>query len=215
LRIRDVTKTFSARSNTPASFSEVAAEFFIAPLISQFWSFLREEHTRILRSRDTPHSYKGSGTGMLLHPMTLSHFLRSLAIMMHAAQNSPAYLSVLAPEVLRVCLTMGSKPIQSSESDTEENNPASVISASLELAFVTLTGCQSLDGGRALCLEHATLIYGIRDWVEQVTSQLETGIRFPGAGGQLEGLLARNAFGVAKIVSELGSTWKGSMVDMF
>jgi telomere length regulation protein len=207
-------KMSSLDASLPVSFNQVAAEYFITPLISQLWSYLQEDHAREVRTCLVPHSYKGTGTGMILNPMVFSHFLRTLATLMHAAQHSPAYLTVLAPEILELSLTMGSRPITPSES-AEPENMASVVSALLELTLVTLTGCIELDGARSLCLDHASLLLAAGEWADRVVHQLDAGLRFSGGGGTLEVTLIKNALGVAKQVSEIVSKWKGSIVDIF
>jgi telomere length regulation protein len=174
---------------------------------------LREDHARELRTSLKPRSYKGSGTGMILSPLMLSHFLRTLAILTHAGQHSPAYLAVLAPEALELALTMGNRPTPPTES-SEPENIAIVISASLELTHVILTGCGELDGGRSLCLDHAGLLLGVGEWADRIVHQVERGLRLSG-GGALEDQIIMNAIGVVRQVNEIGSKWKGSMVDVF
>lgn len=194
-------------------FNQIAAEYFIMPFINQFWGYLREDHSRTLRTRYTPSAYKGSGTGLILNPLILSHFLKALGIMLHSAQNSPAYLAILAPETLELSLATGNQPLSSPDTSAY-NNFASVLSCSLELSLVVLAGSRELDRGKCLCLDHASLILATGEWAERVIEQLENGLRFSGGGGALEANLFQNALGVAKEVSEIASVWKASMVDI-
>jgi telomere length regulation protein len=216
LRVLSLNHQTMAASQGPrrVTFSKVGAEYFIAPFISQFWTYLREDRTRELRTYQGSHSYKGSGTGMILNPLMLSHLLRSLAIMIHAAQNSPAFLSVLAPEALELNLALSTRSAPLFDHEQIESS-AAVLSASMELVLTVLISCQELDRGRSLCLDNATLLLGIGEWMDQVISQLEAGIRYTGTGGSLETTLIKNALGVASKVSEIASLWRGSMVDIF
>jgi hypothetical protein len=40
-------------------------------------------------------------------------------------------------------------------------------------------------------------------------------LRFAGGGGYLETELTKNALDTARMVAEVGSSWKASMVDVF
>ena len=64
------------------TFTDVAAEFFIVPLVNRFWLFLRNEQTREARTahQEPLYRYKGAGTGLIFNPMVLTHFLRTLAV---------------------------------------------------------------------------------------------------------------------------------------
>lgn len=93
------------------TFTDVAAEFFVVPLINRFWLFLRNEQTREARTahQDPLHRYKGAGTGLILNPIILAHFLGTLAILVHAAQNAPQWLAIVAPDALELAVTLGTK----------------------------------------------------------------------------------------------------------
>jgi telomere length regulation protein len=67
------------------TYTEVAAEYFIMPLINRFWLFLREEQMREER-RAHRSKYHGAGTGLILNPMVLSQFLRTLDVLVNAGQ---------------------------------------------------------------------------------------------------------------------------------
>lgn len=205
-----------------ASFSEVAAEFFIGPLLGHFWQFLHDEQTREARSVHRETRYRGTGTGLILSPLVLSRFAECLAVLMHAARHAPEYLAVLAPEVLELALTLGTRPIAASlpqsGADTEagmgEDTEASVLSASFLLALTILDACATLDGGRSMCLEHSGMLVGIGDWANGVLGAMERGIRAPGVGGSHEARLGRTAAGVGMKVDEMVSRWRQSMFPM-
>ncbi|KAK7015025.1 telomere-reg-2 domain-containing protein [Favolaschia claudopus] len=205
---------------TNTSFNEVAAQYFIAPLINRFWLFFRDEQTREERTAkyDGRHRYQGAGTGLILNPIVLSHFLATLGILVHVSKNAPEWLAVIAPEALELAVTLGTRPISSMETDdTEksgsESKEASVLTTTLELALVVLDGCLQLDNGRALGLDHTELLLGVGEWAGVVFSQLEKGAKIAGGGGAQETRLTRAAAGVLLKVDGLTSRWRRSMID--
>jgi telomere length regulation protein len=206
------------------AFAEVAAEFFIIPLINRFWLFLRDEQTREERTvhHELLHRYRGGGTGLILNPMILRHFLATLAVLVHASQNAPQWLAFIAPDTLELALTLGTRPV--SHGDTEEEdqgsdnselgkNEASILTAALELIIVILNGSMELDGGRTLCLDHTTLLLGTREWAGEVFSLLEKGSLVKGGGGDLEIKLRKASAEVLLKLEEVSSKWGRSMVD--
>ncbi|KAF9451205.1 hypothetical protein P691DRAFT_663711 [Macrolepiota fuliginosa MF-IS2] len=205
------------------TFTEVAAEFFIGPLINRFWLFLRDEQAREERTsqREGRQKYYSAGTGLLLHPLVLSQFLRTLAILVNAAQNAPEWLAVLAPDSLELAVTIGTRPISRAESEDDAEDPqaeregkeAAVLTAALELALIVLDGCIEVDGGKSLGLEHTSLLLGSGEWAGAVFARLEKGLRVEGGGGLHEAKLQRAAAGVLLKVDELTSRWKRSMID--
>lgn len=195
------------------SYSEVAAEFFVGPLIGQFWQFLHDEQAREMRSAHRETVYRGTGTGLILGPLVLSHFVQCLAVLMHAARRAPEYLAILAPEALELALTLGTRPMSSSEDDKALE--AAVLTANLELAVIILDGCLELDGGRALCLENTNVLVGVGDWAGRVMDLVESGTRVPGEGGAQEAKLKRAAAGVVLKVDELTSRWRQSMFPRY
>lgn len=208
------------------TFTDVAAEYFIAPLINRFWLFLRNEQTREARTahQETLYRYKGAGTGLILNPMVLTHFLGTLAVLVHAAQNSPQWLAIIAPDALELAVTLGAKPV--SQVDDEEDdmaegqanngkgNVASVLTTALELILVVLDGCLELDAGRSLGLEHTALLLGVGEWAGDIFSRLEKGVRVDGGGGAQEVKLKKAAAGVLLKIDDLISRWRRSMVDV-
>ncbi|KAL5536155.1 TEL2 [Sanghuangporus sanghuang] len=196
-----------------SNFSELAAEYFIGPLVGKFWLFLRDEQEREARTVHRKTAYRGTGTGLILSPMVLAHFLGTVAVLMHAARHSPAFLAVLAPDTLELAVTLGTRPMSGAEEDKERE--AAVLTAALELAVVVLDGCLELDGGRSLCLEHSALLLGSGEWAGEVLGALERGLRVPGEGGAHEMKLRRAAAGVVLKVDELTARWRQSMISLY
>lgn len=202
-------------------FTDVAAEFFIMPFINRFWLFLRDELTREERTvhNEGRGRYHGAGTGLILNPLVLSHVLRTLGILVHAAQNAPEWLAIIAPESLELAIAIGTRPVlyiasSSGPEDAEEQeSEASVLTSALELALVILNGSLEIDGGKILSLEHTTLIFGVSEWAAKVFSGLEKGIQVQGGGGLHEMKLSRAAAGVLLKSDELRSKWGRSMLD--
>lgn len=206
-------------------FTEVAAEFFVLPLINRFWLFLRDEQTREERTayRTGRERYHGAGTGLILNPVVLSHFLRTVAILVHASQNAPEWLAVVAPDALELAVTIGARPVSHTETDDDDDDnresegqrgkEASVLTSALELALVVLDGCLELDGGYIIGLEHTTLLLGVGEWAGKVFSELERGLKMQGGGGTNETKLRRAAAGVLLKIDDVTSKWRRSMLD--
>lgn len=228
LRMRPQSKVTQVRaSSTPAApsettFTEVAAECFIMPLINRFWVYFRDERSREERTahRAAHQRYRGAGAGLVLGALVLSRFLGALAVLVHAAQNAPEWLAVVAPEALELALTLGARPVSVAElnaggQDDEENGKqAAVLTAALELAIVILDGCLELDGGQSMGLEHTALLLGVGEWAGAIFSQLEKGALVEGGGGEHEVRLRRAAAGVVLKVDEMTAKWRRSMVDV-
>ncbi|EJC98569.1 uncharacterized protein FOMMEDRAFT_113710 [Fomitiporia mediterranea MF3/22] len=218
LRIKQPTRITEVRVGTTyvpkeSTFSELAAEYFVGPLVGKFWLFLRDEQEREARTAHRKMAYRGTGTGLILSPLVLAHFLGTLAVLMHAARRSPAFLAVLTPEALELSVTLGTRPMSGVEEDKERE--ASVLTAALELAVIILDGCLELDDGRSLCLEHSGLLLGVGEWAGEVLNALERGVRVPGGGGTHEIKLRRSAAGVVLKVDELSSRWRQSMISTY
>ncbi|TRM61806.1 telomere length regulation protein-domain-containing protein [Schizophyllum amplum] len=204
------------------TFTEVAAECFIMPLINRFWVYFRDERSREERTahRAAHQRYRGAGAGLVLGALVLSRFLGALAVLVHAAQNAPEWLAVVAPEALELALTLGARPVSVAElnaggQDDEENGKqAAVLTAALELAIVILDGCLELDGGQSMGLEHTALLLGVGEWAGAIFSQLEKGALVEGGGGEHEVRLRRAAAGVVLKVDEMTAKWRRSMVDV-
>ncbi|KAJ7063112.1 telomere length regulation protein-domain-containing protein [Mycena amicta] len=203
--------TQSALPNN-TTFTEVAAQYFIGPLVNHFWLFFRDEQNREQRTLhlEGRQRYHGAGTGLVLNPIVMAHFLATLAILTHAARNSPEWLAVIAPDSLELAVTLGTKPISHEDDPDDPNQPeskeASVLCTALELALVVLDGSLELDGGRALGLDHTPLLFGTGEWAGAVFSKLEKGLL-------VQVKLKRAAAGVLLKVDSLTSRWRRSMID--
>ena len=161
---------------------------------------------------------------MILNSVVLAQFLRTLGILVHASQNSPEWLAIIAPNALEVAVTIGTRPIshleveedeseETTNSDDKERKEASVLTAALEVALVVLNSALEIDGGKVLGLEHTTLVLAIGEWAGKVFASLEKGLKVPGGGGLHEAKLRRATAGVLLKVDELASKWRRSMLD--
>ena len=175
------------------------------------------------------YSYRGTGTGLILSPMVLSHFLGTVAVLMHAARFSPVYLAVLAPDALELAVTLGTRPMSLSLSSNtfkegavdEESNEgesgreASVLSAALDLALIILDGCLDLDQGRSISLEHTNLVMAAAEWGGRVLEIFDKGLKLRGGGGEVSEIKIRGAAaGLVLKVDEITSRWRRSMITM-
>ena len=162
--------------------------------------------------------FNSSGSALILNPLTLSAFLHTLLILLHASQHSPAFLALLAPKSLELALTLGSLPLSTStdnETEKEKEQEAAPTTAALSLSLLVLDGCINLDGGRTLCLDPSqrAILAGVREWAGRVMGALERGERMPGEGGVLEARLRRSAAGVVLKAEQVMARWRASMVD--
>ena len=223
-RVTEAVGPFASQPSQKLSsprFIDVASEFFIMPLINNFWTFMRDEQTREERTShlEGRSRYSGAGTGLILNALVLSHLVGTLAVLVHASQNAPEWLDVVAPESLELALTLGLKPVslaERQEDNYEEDGAAkeaSLITSALELAVIVLDCSIELDGGKTLSLEYTSLLLGIGDWAGRVLTWLEKGFRVAGLGGSHETKLKRAAAGVLLKVDEVTSKWKRSMLD--
>ncbi|KAF8311251.1 hypothetical protein DL93DRAFT_2061170 [Clavulina sp. PMI_390] len=223
------TNTTSFQSSSLPSavtFSAVAAEYFVVPLIEQFWTYLRDEQSREVRSRYSgTQGYHSAGTAMILDALTLKHFLATVSVLLHAARHSPAYLRILAPSALEIAGTVGSgkhNPGRKAQAGIEDDDPQNidkenaVLAASLEIALVVLDACAELDGGKTLALEHTSLLYGTRDWASQVFTHLEShgGIMTDRNSGESVNRIRRAAAGVLLRIEEVLDQWRRSMISL-
>ena len=197
------------------SFSTLAAEYFIGPLINRFWRYLNDQMTREARANG---GYRGAGAGLILNPLVLTHLVTVLAIMMDAGRFSPAYLAVLAPGALELSITLGTRRVSTTEgvddgsgNGSQSTKDASVLRACLQLALTVLDGCIDLDGGRTLAFDQAVLLLGIGEWSESVFKAMEAGAKVIDGGGREEDRLFRSAAGLVLKVEEIRSKWRGRM----
>ncbi|KAJ3905134.1 telomere length regulation protein-domain-containing protein [Lentinula edodes] len=135
----------------------------------------RTKHEQTREARTAYHEgrtkYHGAGTGLILNSLVMTHFLRTLTVLVHASENTPEWLGFLAPDSLELALTLGTKLISIADSSTEDTGiaekgtkEASVLASALELALIVLDGCIQLDGGRSLGLDQATLLMSVTNF---------------------------------------------------
>ena len=229
----------NAQSPPPpqTTFADVAVASFIYPLVNRFWLFLRDEQTREERTahRDALHRYRGAGTGLVLNPVVLVHFLATLGVLVHAARNAPEWPAVVAPDALELALTIGTRPVSLAPEDDDddddndndgdggggggtpargESKEARVLATALELALIVLDGSLEIDAGRSLGLEHTALLLAVGEWAGTVFRTLEQGVLVRGGGGAAEARLSKAAAGVVIKVGELSDRWRRSMIDV-
>lgn len=209
------------------TFTQVAAEHFLGPLLNRFWLFLRDEQTREDRTAHLKgrQQYYGAGTGLILNPTILRCFLNALSVLLHLARFAPEWSAVLAPDALELALTVGTKPVsrleeaeatddQGADSTSSANKQASILTAVLELILIVLDSALDLDDGKSLSLEHASLVLAISEWASTLLGHLDSGIKVQGSGGSAEIGLPRVCAGVVVKVDHMISKWRRSMVDI-
>ncbi|CDZ96857.1 Uncharacterized conserved protein [Phaffia rhodozyma] len=200
------------RSPNEVSFTTVAAEFFILPMINRFWNHYQEQTTQSLRSSSSS-TPSATGTGMILSPLSLSKFLATLMVLVHASRHSTLFLAVIAPEALQLAVTLGSRPLSSTlnkrgQVEDEEADEISVLGSSLDLALVTLDASRDLDAGQTLVTSHHGLVLAIAEWAELVFKRTESGERVSGeGGGEGGGKVRRSSAGVCVQVGEVRERW--------
>jgi telomere length regulation protein len=222
-------RTLVAETGTPASrqmssagtqqsqrpvvpFKDVAAEYFILPLINHFWAFYQDSMTREERAKIRGDRYRGAGTGMILSPMALEKLLMTLVLMLHAARHSPVFLAILAPESLELAVMVANQRSTRADTtnDASDNNQgeSGVIGAALELALVVLDASYDLDAGRTMATTKPALVSAVGEWASGLFKVEERGgERLSGQGGLKEGRVRSGAAGVVVKVSEIADKW--------
>ncbi len=213
------------------TFNEVAAEYFIMPFISRFWQYLRDEQARERRSyrgSGQEYRYHGAGTGMILDTLVLRQVLSTLAVLLHAARHSVAFLPLLSPEALDLAVAIGTRPVslvprpgamvskEETESDDDfdqAEKQAFVVAAALELALVILDASKDLDSGRELTLEKTPLLLAVREWAGNIFRSLEArgGMYMDGNGSDTLNRIRRAAAGVTLRLEEMMEKWGRSI----
>lgn len=204
-------------------FAQVAAEYFVVPLINRFWAHLRtslERETYGSAHRAGTGVRTGTGTGLVLNPLVLAHFLGTLAVLLHASRHAPAFLHVLAPDAMELALAVGTRPVsQHRQPDLGEDGSgfgteAGVLAGALELTLTVLDGALEMDGGRVFALERTELLVGAGQWASAVFEALDKGEKASGQGGAEEEKAVRIAAGVVLTAERVMGKWRRSMVMM-
>lgn len=206
-------------SQTPiVQFVQVAAEYFVAPLINRFWAYLQSS-LELEAYRNSTGVRTGAGTGLIISPLVLTHLLGTLTILLHAARHSPAFLHVLAPDAAELALAIGTRPLSRNRQDDPDDEmnceggraEAGVLAGALELALTVLDSALELDGGQVFALERAELLLGIGQWASTVFEALDNGERVQGGGGKDEGKAARIAAGLVLTSERIVNRWRRSI----
>ena len=207
------------QAQTPVvPFKDIAADFFIMPLVNRFWLHFQDASIRETRALATGSRYRGAGTGMVLSPMALEKILMTLTLLLHAARHSPLFLAVLSPEALELAMTVGLRHKTPPNDDPMTSEPelqegteqeASVVSAALEVCLVCLDVSFELDGGRTLALDKTQLILAVGEWAGGIFERESGGGRVAaGQGGMREGRIKASSAGVVVKISEIGEKWR-------
>ncbi|KAL7418396.1 telomere binding protein [Cryptotrichosporon argae] len=206
-------------------YAEVAAEYFVLPLINRFWQHLQEASTRLDAGGGAgPGTYRGAGTAVVLSALAVETLLMTLAVLVHAARHAAVFGAVLAPEALELAVTVGARhpvafaPAIGSGDDRAHKNDhelepaqaqapeAQVVGAALDLALVVLDAAAELDAGRALAIDRPELVLAAGEWAQRVLEAEQHGAR--AAGERTEGRVRANAAGVVVKVAEIGERWR-------
>jgi telomere length regulation protein len=199
------TSTIVTTQQPKIAFKDIAAEYFILPMMNRFWTYLQEEVTREQQTRG---KYTVGGTGMILSPLSVSQFLSTLTIMVHAARHSTLYLSVICPESLELAISVGSK-LSVAPNFTPSQGPSDakdfesdVVATALELALVSIDGAQELDGGRAIATEQSLTLMAAGEWASEILHRETRGeATTTNTGGSREGRVQKAAAGLLVLVS--------------
>jgi telomere length regulation protein len=197
--------TMVTAQQSKVAFKDVAAEYFLLPMMNRFWTYLQEEVTREQQTRG---KYTVGGTGMILSPLSVSQFLSTLTIMVHAARHSVLYLSVICPESLELAISVGSK-LSVAPNFTPSKGPSDakdfesdVVATALELALASIDGAQELDGGRAIATEQSVTLMAAGEWASEILQRETRGeATTTNTGGSREGRVQKAAAGLLVLVS--------------
>ncbi|CAE6526066.1 unnamed protein product [Rhizoctonia solani] len=203
------TKLGYLSTQTPViPFAQVAAEYFVAPLVNRFWAHLQSSMAHESYARRGSSLSAGVGTGMILSPLVVTHLMGTLAVLLHAARHAPPFLHVLAPDAAELALSVGTRPLSRSG---DEGTEAGVLAGALELALTVLDSALELDGGQVFALERSDLLLGIGQWASTVFEALDKGERAPGVGGKDEERAVRIAAGLVLTSERIVSKWRRTM----
>ena len=160
----------AADQGSHPTFAILAVDTFVLPLINRFWLYMRDVATSPQDRFKGAYVGGRAGAAALLDPLILSKYLATLSVLLNAAQNSPHFLVVLAPEVLELVLSL-----RGAESADE-----AVRTSILQLILVVLDSSTNMDGGRTLAQDFSTLTWQIKDWTECMWNEKEQ------RGGQID-----------------------------
>lgn len=204
------------KTQTPiVAYTSIAAEYFIMPLVNRFWMHFQDDHIRENRALALGTRFRGAGAGMVLSPLALEKFLMTLALLVHAARNAPAFLAVLAPEAIELGVTVGSRHLNRPEMNDEmgpdgddgSRAESQVVGSALELVLVALDLSGEIDGGRTMMGDRHELVMAAGEWARGVFEVESEGGKVVGGQGGREGRIKGAAAGVVVRVGEMMEKW--------
>lgn len=165
------------------NYANLAAEYFIMPLINRFWLYLRDSATSPIRNRQ------------VLDPISLVKYLQTLSVLLHAARNAPHFLAVLVPEALEMVVSL-----RTSLDETE----TALLAAEMELLLIIFDATVAQDGGSTLVAvaNGAQRVGETKEWAMEVfesEEKLRAGV----------GQSGRAAAGVLLNIEEIQSRYRG------
>ena len=209
-RAQDKT-TVSFKSAEPIiPFKDVAAEYFILPLINHFWTAFNHSKVRENRSKSRGDRYKSAGTGLIFSPLALEKYLMTMTILIHASRHSPLFLTVLVPEVIELVMSISLRHsvIDNDNRDDNGQGESGIIGACLEVVLVSFDASWELDQGRTMVMMRPSLVSAVGEWASVIFKNEENGhARLGGSGGMREGRVRSGAAGVVVKVSEMMEKW--------
>ena len=118
-----------------AKFIDVAAEYFLLSIASEL-SFETNKPEKSI------HRLEQAVIGIVVLGRE-AQLLRTLGILVHASQNAPKWLAIIAPDALESAVAIGTRPISHMETEDDEMEPghkkeASVLTSGLGLALIVL-----------------------------------------------------------------------------
>ncbi|SCV73705.1 BQ2448_6135 [Microbotryum intermedium] len=201
VRVRRFASATTAPGTTPttSSYTSLASDYFIMPLINRFWLYLRDVASMPI-TQQGPYA-GGSGTAVLLNPLVLTQYLSTLALLLHAARLAPTFSDVLAPEALHLVLALRT-------SGGREEHPQ-VLEKEMSLILVVLDAIVAFDGGTGLMTRvegGANLVGEVQGWATEVFERFDG--REVGFG---EGKAGRTAAGILLRIEEVLSRARGRL----
>ncbi|KDN53348.1 hypothetical protein K437DRAFT_271580 [Tilletiaria anomala UBC 951] len=186
---------------------EIAASFFIHPIVTRTWAHMEEASVRNSRAVG---GYLGAGAGALFAPVLVARLLDTLSILAHAGRNAREYGEIIAPELLELVIGVArivyplAAAHQIHASNLSDNEDASnrLQSASASLVLTVLNDLWEADEGQSLLRRHNSTLNDVHELME-ATFQREDA---------RSGKAARPAAAVILRIAEIRSTWKSANV---
>lgn len=185
----------SMMQQQPIRYVDVASSQFLFPLMNRLLAHIEEASSRFSRLKSpasTLHTRAGAAASevgwnstSLFEPRLLCSVLDTLSVLLHAARNSLDFLSVVAPEGLRVALTVVTVALPLSvallgyskremHGAVSEEGPVQVgneevLGAAASLMLIVLDAVWELDWGRSLLKgAHGSLLQDVEGFAAQM-----------------------------------------------